>query len=526
MNSLEQLNYYTQNSGIVFEDDRPYNIEFSGTTTAENIAADEDLLFALDPINDFNFDVMQSIDNETENHVKLEIDLSNNENMFELSNRYEVNFATAPRNVEYFKYEKLADGSVEDYESIGNTDNRANVWTAEYIQTNRDFKTVYNSVSVAAIDRTDPLTAVARIIYPPSGWTHTDVTNSGVVYETTGNEAVNSGSYYFSNSSASYLETSRPVIPADDDFTVEFYIESAFFNIGSSETRCIFSQGGPSGSRLVVRPDGKLAFYVNNSQFLVTSVALASLTRIHIALVRSSSEFKFYINGVEDNGFVNSLSVSTSSNTVFGVLDSSNPSGPDPFEVDYAYPIDADLEEIRISDIARYTTNFTPATTPHPAEINSLLLLHPTENPPYRNSYFKNDYPVVTVEKSFNLTFTGSDEVEGLDITRTYNYGQTVFLFREGYPSVIDAAVDQIYDAQLGTTTGGILSVYGQTSSVVSITGATRDEVNQFYKDVQYTSPGTEPIGDTITWNLKNRTDGFDEYTSAAGSFSMTANFP
>ena len=40
------------------------------------------------------------------------------------------------------------------------------------------------------------------------------------------------------------------------------------------------------------------------------------------------------------------------------------------------YSINGHMDEIRISNIARYTANFTPSTTPFQNDSNTLLLLH------------------------------------------------------------------------------------------------------------------------------------------------------
>ena len=39
-------------------------------------------------------------------------------------------------------------------------------------------------------------------------------------------------------------------------------------------------------------------------------------------------------------------------------------------------PFNGYIDEVRVSKIARYTTTFTPATTPFQNDVNTLLLLH------------------------------------------------------------------------------------------------------------------------------------------------------
>ena len=182
MNSLEELNNYGVNNGITFTDDRPYAASFSGTTTAENIAANEDILFALDAINDFNFDVLRSIDDANENHIILEFDFSNSEDLAAINNRYEGSFPAAPRNVEYKQYVLQTNGIPVDYRDLDRTQD-ANVFVATKIQTNSDFRNIYRSFALAAIDRTAPLTGIARILFPPTGNKPVSITNNNVAID-------------------------------------------------------------------------------------------------------------------------------------------------------------------------------------------------------------------------------------------------------------------------------------------------------------------------------------------------------
>lgn len=514
MNSLEQLNNYSLNNGVAFTDDRPYAIAFNGTTTAESIATNEDTPFLLDPINDFIFSTMRSVDNATSNHVTLEIDLSNSEDMSTLTNRYEITFPAARRNIEYKKYERHTDGSVSDYQDITATNNRANVWVARYIQTNRDFKNLFNNIYVELIDRTSPIAIVARLRFPPTGTIPVGITNNSVAIDNN-TSTINADSFEFAtaidaSNPGRTLVTDRPLLPATGDFTVEMYLYGAVFG---GVVQHVFGQGGANGTRLRINTDRTLTFFVSNTEGVSSTATIANDTWTHVALVNQNNILKMYINGVLQNTITKTNSVNQSTNTVFGALSTT--------DLDNYVGL---MEEIRVSAVARYTANFTPQTAPHTPDINTLLLLHPSQDNviAYR-SWFDSDYPLTTIEKTYNVTLTGSDEISNINLTRSYTYGATQFLFTYDYPEIVDDAIDQRYSVALGTTFGGILQVYGQVGSVVQLLDATRAEVNQFYRDVQYVSPGTEPLGDTITWNVRNVTDGPDDYTSASGSFQLTA---
>ena len=86
----------------------------------------------------------------------------------------------------------------------------------------------------------------------------------------------------------------------------------------------------------------------------------------HIALVRNSAVTKFYLNGSE----------------TYSVSDTQNYDSVMGGEVNigrfYSSGLDMDgyLDEIRISDSARYTSAFTPSTTAFTADANTMLLIH------------------------------------------------------------------------------------------------------------------------------------------------------
>jgi hypothetical protein len=101
-----------------------------------------------------------------------------------------------------------------------------------------------------------------------------------------------------------------------------------------------------------------------------SSLSFSTGTWYHIALVRSGSNFKFFLDGVENFSY-NSASVKD-------------------MTLDYPFAIatrisryaagetwwDGHIDELRISNTARYTTGFTPSTSAFTNDANTLLLLH------------------------------------------------------------------------------------------------------------------------------------------------------
>jgi hypothetical protein len=112
---------------------------------------------------------------------------------------------------------------------------------------------------------------------------------------------------------------------------------------------------------------GQVSFFSPGTSGIFTGDFPTANTWNHWAITRNSGVTKFWYNGTE------TLSTSSSWNadiTKF-VLGGENPSGST-ISGDYSGYID----EFRISNSARYTTTFTPATTPFVNDENTLLLLH------------------------------------------------------------------------------------------------------------------------------------------------------
>lgn len=622
MNSLEELNAFGR-SKIVFTDDRPYAAELvtddSGT---ESRAFNEDVQTVLNgPLNplayEFNF---QSLDSDTANHAVLEIDLSNGENMNELNNRYEVTFPSAPNSVEYVSWEKEPDGTIVSYNPADqNTNIRTNVWAATKIQTESDLLNIFTEVGVALIDRTDPITVSARIIYPPTGNQPVSITNTGVTVDTTGTEIIGDGAFLFggeTEGSFDRLETDRPLLPASDDFTVEFYMLSAVIGDTGTQSQGLLGQGGATGTRLVQNPNGSLEFFVSDSESVstlkpysgdassfiswsasvttgstdlsVTSLSGANIvtgellfrsgdlirvaddreyvvaadvvypgstpvtvglttaaqeatgsysitpgvgaiqpsTWTHIAIVSESNQLTMYVDGRARESIARTASTNQTSNTTVG--SAANTAGPDPVETGYPYSYNGELLEIRISNTARYSSEFTPHTTAHEPDVNSLLLLHPAapQAAPYSGSSgFLHDYPTTVIEKQYNITLTGSPEVTNLTQNRIYNYGQTTVLFPDNVPEIVDVAVGQRYDFTISSDFGVNFSAPGNSvGTSVAILNATRTEVEAWLPAVSVVSSGTEPFGGNCVWSLRNDTNDPDDYTSASGSFTLIAS--
>jgi hypothetical protein len=102
---------------------------------------------------------------------------------------------------------------------------------------------------------------------------------------------------------------------------------------------------------------------------LIGTTTVATGTWYHLAFVRNGTSVKLYVNGVEE------ASNTLSANFNIDVGDTTDSwVGGTAFGTDSYY--NGYIDELRVSNTARYTANFTPSTTPFQNDANTLLLLH------------------------------------------------------------------------------------------------------------------------------------------------------
>ena len=167
MNSLEQLNYYAQNSGITFEDDRPYNIEFSGTLADHNFGIVEDVEFSIP--NTFNgaFSNLQSLDDETTENITIKFD-------FDAALNPEVEWPLPIRSVGFRSNPEQTQGNPELLPWEGNP----KLFFAEKIQTNNDFLYILNNTKFTFIDQETDFVFTITVSYPDPDDVNTIITHA------------------------------------------------------------------------------------------------------------------------------------------------------------------------------------------------------------------------------------------------------------------------------------------------------------------------------------------------------------
>jgi len=254
---------------------------------------------------------------------------------------------------------------------------------------------------------------------------------------------------------------------ATSDWTVEGWIR--INSLGATQN--IWSVGYATNSfalcRLLVADDGDLNILCSNASASLQLVSLETTnqpittnTWYHVAAVRNGSNFNLYLNGTSVASATNSGSVYTGSNlTSLGARLSSGSFGL--FQNGWT-------DEFRISNTARYTSNFTAPTQPFVNDFNTLLLIHCDGT--NASTFFEDDNGVrsskgisavgnaqiSTAQSRFggsSALFDGSGDNLQLSNSSDYNFGSNNFTVEcwvratnfTGFPSIMGMATIGTY---------------------------------------------------------------------------------
>jgi hypothetical protein len=145
--------------------------------------------------------------------------------------------------------------------------------------------------------------------------------------------------------------------------TIECYIKP--LNIAGNKTIFDMRTTGTEVSPYLYLDGANLKYYVNGSNVITGTANLVADTWYHVAISRSGSTTKMFIDGVQDGS---------------DYSDGSNYGSTKPLRIGAAF--DASnvytgyIDELRVSDTARYTTAFTPLNGIFQGDSNTKLLMH------------------------------------------------------------------------------------------------------------------------------------------------------
>jgi hypothetical protein len=200
--------------------------------------------------------------------------------------------------------------------------------------------------------------------------TFLDSSASALTITRNGNTTQGSFSPYGSNWS-NYLGTSNYLSFANNanlnlgsgDFTIECW----FFHLTGTGNGVIWSQwnnGGDTSGQLLTNGTG-LIYRIGATQWTFGTFVANNWT--HLAITRSGSTLRMFVNGVVARTETNSTNITTTGATVIGA----NDTGATPANFFAGY-----ISNFRqVKGTAVYTSDFTPSTTPLTAITNTQLLI-------------------------------------------------------------------------------------------------------------------------------------------------------
>jgi hypothetical protein len=150
----------------------------------------------------------------------------------------------------------------------------------------------------------------------------------------------------------------------DSQYTIEYWFRASSFSNGPTLVDFRGGGGGAANYSDYITSGGVFTVFVNNGNRIQSS-ALSTNTWYHIAVVReSNSDIKLYVNGTKTGDTYNYGGYH--SNTTWYIGDN------------YVFnnSFNGYLDEVRVSNTARYTTNFSVATAPFQNDANTVLLIH------------------------------------------------------------------------------------------------------------------------------------------------------
>ena len=194
-----------------------------------------------------------------------------------------------------------------------------------------------------------------------SGMTRSSTQNKFGTYSVAGNGTTSTFMRTATNSNFAF---------GSNDFTIETWfwcsnVSSSPF--GNASASGIFASTGQEYV-IYIATDGKLGAYMSNNGSAwnifsghVYGSSLSNSTWHHVAMVRNSGATKVYLDGTSITDFNTSNLTSISSNAINIGSDIGTGTGAQ------SWGLNGYLDSFRVSNNARYTSNFTPHTSDHSA---------------------------------------------------------------------------------------------------------------------------------------------------------------
>ena len=232
---------------------------------------------------------------------------------------------------------------------------------------------------------TVPLTAVSGTVFLLNGVNFTDSSSTGHTITVVGDPAIEhdhpfdsvdhwktgkGGSAYF-DGTGDWINTSAKAVPSSGAWTVEFWVYPKV-----DADAHMFSQGTTGHA-------GRLAIGIESGAWIVqvggTNIGGGLVYKRfewqHVAVVHTGSAFTWYLDGVQKGTTSNSQAV-TDTSAYIGTLGWATSS----------YAMTGWISDVRVSNVARYSSAFTPPTSLLGLDSNTILKLNFTQAGIFDNS--------------------------------------------------------------------------------------------------------------------------------------------
>ena len=187
----------------------------------------------------------------------------------------------------------------------------------------------------------------------------------------------NGSSAYLSAPDESYLN------PGSGNFTIDCWINMTTLpSSGSNYAIAVKSDNEGYNTYQFWVSNVSGTYYLNFQSYTGDSLTIATISGVysfsantwyHVALVRNGTNISLYA-GV--TGTTNTLVVSTITSVAIPTISYPLYFGLYDYVAGSAWYFNGSIEEIRYSNIARWTTTFIPSSTPYTSDANTELLLH------------------------------------------------------------------------------------------------------------------------------------------------------
>jgi hypothetical protein len=279
------------------------------------------------------------------------------------------------------------------------------------------------------------------------------ITRTGVVTQGTFSPYSQTGWSNYFDGTGDYLTTSTNAAftYGTSDFTIEMWV---YITANPADYAYIYSQGPNSTASVCVYISGGKFNVWNGSNIITGSTSYLLNTWYHVALTRSGTSLRLFVNGVQDGSVTNSSNITTGT-TYGGTIGRW-------IEISDTRHFTGYVSNLRVvKGQALYTSAFTPSTSPLTTSANTSLLtcqdnrfidespnsFNITRNGDVSVQAFSPFGGVTSVPTSYSVYFDGSgDQLTTSSISFTGNYTVELWFYAttqiQNFPSLFAAGTN------------------------------------------------------------------------------------